>query len=227
MGTSSTILLRPPHLQLQLGNQVFRRSNPNRILIPSDNMGLVRDKQVVETPSSPRRLRPDTTRETRRKGGERLRCVVARRRLWLLDRLSGRFDEGFGTTARVPPQPIAVFMNTASTRLQLHGSTLRLADRSASDRILFRNGVNTPPPTTINNLLLRLLVQIVTLTSLSDPTDYGSGLRKFHLFCDLFHIPETDRLPTFFEILHSFSLWLRISRSSVMICGNWANPSVC
>ena len=217
MGTSSTILLRRPHLQVQLGNQVLRRSNLNHILIPSDNMGLLRDQQVVETPSFPRRLRPGTTRETRRKGGGRL---------WLLDRLSSRFDQGFGTTPRVPPQPVAVFMNTASTRIQLHGSTLR-PDRSASDRILFRNGVNTPPPTTINNLLLRLLAQIATLTSLSDPTGYGSGLRKFHPFFDLFHVPETDRLPAFFEILHSFSLWLQIPRSSVMICGNWANPSLC
>ncbi|RDX47953.1 hypothetical protein OH76DRAFT_1305556, partial [Lentinus brumalis] len=45
--------------------------------------------------------------------------------------------------------------------------------------------------------------------SLRDTTlsGYGSGLRKYHLFCDIFSIGEDDRLPASFEILHSFCLW--------------------
>ncbi|KAI0681645.1 hypothetical protein C8T65DRAFT_516837, partial [Cerioporus squamosus] len=36
---------------------------------------------------------------------------------------------------------------------------------------------------------------------------YGSGVRKFHVFCDAFSIPEVARLPASFELLHSFCLW--------------------
>ncbi|KAF9000630.1 hypothetical protein BDQ17DRAFT_1245244, partial [Cyathus striatus] len=36
---------------------------------------------------------------------------------------------------------------------------------------------------------------------------YGAGLRKFHIFCDVFSIPEQARLPASFELLHSFVLW--------------------
>ena len=97
-------------------------------------------------------------------------------------------------------------MNTASTCLRLHGSTPR-PDRSASDRIHFRKGVNAPPPTTINSVLLRLFAQVATWASLSGPTSYGSCLWKFHLFCDLFHIPETDRPPALCEFLRSFEIW--------------------
>ncbi|KAG2748160.1 hypothetical protein P692DRAFT_201715613, partial [Suillus brevipes Sb2] len=42
---------------------------------------------------------------------------------------------------------------------------------------------------------------------------YGSGLRKFHIFCDIFSIPEADRLPASFELLHSFALWAPVSVS--------------
>jgi hypothetical protein len=43
--------------------------------------------------------------------------------------------------------------------------------------------------------------------SLRETSSYGSGLRKFHLFCDIFTIPEPQRLPASFELLHSFALW--------------------
>lgn len=39
------------------------------------------------------------------------------------------------------------------------------------------------------------------------PDSYGAGLRKFHIFCDLFSIAEAQRLPASFEVLHSFALW--------------------
>ncbi len=43
--------------------------------------------------------------------------------------------------------------------------------------------------------------------SLRDSASYGSGLRKFHIFCDIFSIAEADRLPASFKLLHSFALW--------------------
>ncbi len=43
--------------------------------------------------------------------------------------------------------------------------------------------------------------------SLRDPTSYGSGLRKFHIFCDAFSIPESARLPASTELIYSFLLW--------------------
>jgi len=48
---------------------------------------------------------------------------------------------------------------------------------------------------------------MVLRASISDPTSYGAGIKKFHIFCDLFAIPEEDRLPASFELLHSFVLW--------------------
>ncbi|KAI6140124.1 hypothetical protein BKA82DRAFT_126657, partial [Pisolithus tinctorius] len=36
---------------------------------------------------------------------------------------------------------------------------------------------------------------------------YGSGIHKFHIFCDIFSIPEAEHLPASFSLLHSFSLW--------------------
>ncbi|KAF9003893.1 hypothetical protein BDQ17DRAFT_1167883, partial [Cyathus striatus] len=38
-------------------------------------------------------------------------------------------------------------------------------------------------------------------------TSYGSGLRKFHIFCDIFSIAEVDCLPAAFPLIHSFALW--------------------
>lgn len=44
-------------------------------------------------------------------------------------------------------------------------------------------------------------------SSLRDNTAYGAALRKFHIFCDIFSIPEVERLPASFALLHSFALW--------------------
>lgn len=43
--------------------------------------------------------------------------------------------------------------------------------------------------------------------SLRDTSSYGSGLCKFHVFCDIFTVPESERLPASFPLLHSFALW--------------------
>lgn len=41
----------------------------------------------------------------------------------------------------------------------------------------------------------------------ADTTSYGSGIRKFHIFCDTFSVSESERLPASFRVLHSFALW--------------------
>ncbi|KAF8573543.1 hypothetical protein K439DRAFT_1556198, partial [Ramaria rubella] len=57
--------------------------------------------------------------------------------------------------------------------------------------------------------LIRILAALASRTSLQDSSGYGSRLRKFHLFCDIFSIPEEQRLPASFDLLHSFALCLR------------------
>ena len=97
-------------------------------------------------------------------------------------------------------------MNTMPDRLRLRTSPFR-PDCQASEQVFCWTGPNTSPPATINNPLIQFLVRVASCASLSDPTSYGSGLHKFHVFCDAFHIPEEDRLPVSFEVLHSFAVW--------------------
>ncbi|KAF8583405.1 hypothetical protein K439DRAFT_1348761 [Ramaria rubella] len=91
-------------------------------------------------------------------------------------------------------------------RLQLKPSPLHPRCR-ADERIFSWRGVNTPPSSVIDAPLIRILANLASRTSLQDTTGYGSGLRKYHLFCDIFSIPEERRLPASFDILHSFALW--------------------
>ncbi|KAG1828841.1 hypothetical protein EV424DRAFT_1317714, partial [Suillus variegatus] len=77
----------------------------------------------------------------------------------------------------------------------------------ANKRLFLWRGPNIPPPATIAHPVIEHLASIASKASLRDTMSYGSGLRKFHLFCDIFSIPESDRLPASFELLHSFALW--------------------
>ncbi len=79
----------------------------------------------------------------------------------------------------------------------------------ADQRIFAWRGVNTPPSTTLSHPLLEHLAREASHASLRAGTQssYGSGLRKFHVFCDAFSIPESARLLASFELLHSFCLW--------------------
>lgn len=90
--------------------------------------------------------------------------------------------------------------------LLLNPSPLRPNCRS-DERLFKWIGVNTPPSAVIANPIIRFLADQASRSSLRDTTNYGAGLRKFHLFCDIFSIPETDRLPASFPLLHSFVLW--------------------
>ncbi|TFY61177.1 hypothetical protein EVJ58_g4674 [Rhodofomes roseus] len=77
----------------------------------------------------------------------------------------------------------------------------------AEERLILWKGVTVPPPSTIQHPAIEHLRHIGALESLRDARAYGSGLRKFHLFCDIFSIAEADRLPASFEVLNSFALW--------------------
>src|SRR6266498_1761603 len=56
-------------------------------------------------------------------------------------------------------------------------------------------------------LIIRFLADLASFNSLQDAGNYGSGLRKFHIFCDIFSIPEQKQLPAAYDLLHSFVLW--------------------
>jgi len=76
----------------------------------------------------------------------------------------------------------------------------------ADERIFQWKGVNTPPSSTINHPFIRFMEDLASYNSLRDAASYGAGLRKFHIFCDIFTIPEQDRLPASYNLLHSFAL---------------------
>lgn len=67
--------------------------------------------------------------------------------------------------------------------------------------------MNTPPKCTINSPVIRYLADVASRASLRDTSSYGAGIRKYHIFCDVFSIPEAERLPASFELLHSFAIW--------------------
>jgi hypothetical protein len=90
--------------------------------------------------------------------------------------------------------------------LHIHPSLLR-PNCHVEDWIFLWKGVNTPPASTISNPTIQLIATIASRASLREMSSYGSGLCKFHLFCDIFPIPEAQRLPASFELLHSFALW--------------------
>lgn len=91
-------------------------------------------------------------------------------------------------------------------RLEMSASALR-PDCPADRRIFLWRGTRTPPAATIEHPLIERLFTMASLFSLRDATGYGAGVRKFHVFCDVFSIPEENRLPASFAVLHSFALW--------------------
>ncbi|KAF9442291.1 DNA breaking-rejoining enzyme [Macrolepiota fuliginosa MF-IS2] len=94
----------------------------------------------------------------------------------------------------------------AKSAITLIPSPLRL-NCLAKDCIFQWKGVNTPAPITVQHKVITSIADIANHASLQDPASYGAGLRKFHIFCDIFAIPEADHLPTSFPVLHSFVLW--------------------
>ncbi|KAL6303191.1 hypothetical protein BKA93DRAFT_735482 [Sparassis latifolia] len=92
--------------------------------------------------------------------------------------------------------------------LPLNPSTL-CPDCRADERIFLWRGTNHPAASTLHHPVLQHLADVASRASLRDSTlsSYGSGLRKFHLFCDIFSIPDSDRLSASFTLLNSFILW--------------------
>ena len=90
--------------------------------------------------------------------------------------------------------------------MQLNESPFRPNCR-VEERIFLWRGVNTAPASTIDDPTIHLIAALASRASLRDTSSYGSGLRKFHIFCDIFSIPESERLPASFSLLHSFALW--------------------
>ena len=77
----------------------------------------------------------------------------------------------------------------------------------AEERIFLWKGINSPSSSTIKNQTIQLIASLASRASLCDLSGYGSGICKFHIFCDIFTILEADCLPASFELLHSFALW--------------------
>ncbi|PCH35577.1 hypothetical protein WOLCODRAFT_166343 [Wolfiporia cocos MD-104 SS10] len=104
------------------------------------------------------------------------------------------------------PAPRATYSRAATGPLVLLPSPLR-PDCRADQRIHLWRGVHTPPPITLDHPVLRHLANVASQASLRDAASYGSGLRKFHIFCDIFSVQDAECLPASFAILHSFAPW--------------------
>jgi hypothetical protein len=107
--------------------------------------------------------------------------------------------------SRVVPDPSlpGLYHVECVAALQLIPSPLR-PNCPANQRLFCWRGVHPAPSPVIDHPLLR---QLAIQASLQDPGSYGSGLRKFHIFCDVFSIPEPARLPASTELIYSFLLW--------------------
>ena len=105
-----------------------------------------------------------------------------------------------------PLPPLGNLVGIEDRAPSLRPSVLRPACR-AEDRIFLWKGVNTPPPSTIGNPVIQAIALLANHSSLRDSRAYGAGLRKFHVFCDVFSIGESARLPASMEVIHSFALW--------------------
>lgn len=91
--------------------------------------------------------------------------------------------------------------------LELIPSPLR-PNCPASERLFRWRGVNTPESPLLDDILLHTIAAQAAEASLKDTAGYGSGLRKFHLFCDIYNIPESERLPATYRVLFSFAMWV-------------------
>jgi hypothetical protein len=153
-----------------------------------------------------------TQNRTCPKSRQRIGRAISRRRDLLLKGLPYGVGEGWVGSPFPPAVEVTVFMIASSTPATVSpshdvGASLLRPDCNARDRLLRWRGVNTPPQSTIADPWIRGLEAAALAASFSDPASYGSGIKKFHTFCDIFSIPEADRLPAPFEVLHSFILW--------------------
>jgi hypothetical protein len=109
------------------------------------------------------------------------------------------------------PQPHAHI----ARRRQAQPETIATQARVPRERLFHWKGINTPPLSTIDNAFIQYIECIASRASLWDTASYGAGLRKFHVFCNVFSIPEAQRLPASFKVLRSFALWVVTDPDSV------------
>ena len=162
---------------------------------------------------------------------QHFRHPLPRPNLGVSPRLSLGMHSGHHSTPRTPNQQAntlvvtTIFMlstapclpdlsKSANGLLQLCPSPLR-SNCKADEQIFSWTGVNTPPASTIDNPVIFYLANLANHASLHDMGSYSSGLRKFHIFCDVFSIPESQQLPASFQTLHSFALWEATDLESV------------
>ncbi|VDB90881.1 unnamed protein product [Peniophora sp. CBMAI 1063] len=107
-----------------------------------------------------------------------------------------------------PPSEPGQPGSLVSVTLSLKPSRFR-PDVSSDDRIYKWCGPNTPPLSVLPTRLFQYLQMRAIHEVLAEKTTsgYGSGLRKFHVFCDIYSIPDEARLPASFELLNSFAHW--------------------
>jgi hypothetical protein len=91
-------------------------------------------------------------------------------------------------------------------KLSLRPSPLR-PDCQARERIFLWRGVNHSAEAYLGDPVLQHLADEASRASLKDAASYGAGLRKFHIFCDVFSVPEDARLPASYDLLRSFAMW--------------------
>jgi hypothetical protein len=66
----------------------------------------------------------------------------------------------------------------------------------------------TPPPSGyLNHPAIQSIRQAAARSSLKDPGAVGATLGKYQVFCDQLNIPNAERFPASYELLHTFALW--------------------
>lgn len=143
------------------------------------------------------------------------RLSISRRCGWLFNKGTSNTPELYAITrspSQLPHtlvwmmQPVTPNLPSATQPLAVTPSSLR-PNCPASQRVFRWRGANAPPPLVLDNPALNYLAAVATEATFRDPATYGAGLRKFHLFCNIFNVQEHDRLPASFVVLHSFALW--------------------
>lgn len=138
-------------------------------------------------------------------------------------------SQGFSAASPPPPVEITVFMNiippsSPPLPVDIRPSPLR-PHCSAHERIFEWKGVNAPIPRTSDDIWSFARETKTLYASTKDFSAYGSGLKKFHIFCDIFSISESDRLPASFQTIHSFVLWASADESDAALPGAPTLPS--
>ena len=102
----------------------------------------------------------------------------------------------------------------SSARAKLAPSNLR-PHVKAPDRAQHWIPLKTGTSSALDHPVLRELEQKALFHSLKDNKAVGSALRKYHIWADLFNIPERERFPASFQLIYSFGIWAVSTRSDV------------